>query len=166
MVVPPLDALRIAAAVVQFVDFASRIISKGNEYHKSVDGALVENKELEVVAANIQELSLRLHHSLSSKAKRALRKNLGSSSDPKTQNQALSSEEQALQTVVLNCETLAAELLEALARLKISGKASRWKSFRQAFKTIWTKEKIEAMLAKLSQARQELVVNLLVVLRY
>lgn len=79
MVVPPLDALTIAAAVVQFVDFSSRIISKGNEYHKSADGALVENKELEVVAASIQELSVRLHQSLSSKAKHALKKNLENS---------------------------------------------------------------------------------------
>jgi hypothetical protein len=165
MVVPPIDALSIAAAVVQFVDFSSRIISKGNEYHKSADGALVENKELEAVAANIEELSVRLHQSLSSKAKRALRKNLGNSSNSQNQDQPLSYEEQALQTVVINCKMLAAELLDALEQLKLSGKGSRWKSFRQAFKTIWAKEKIEAMLAKLSQARQQLVVNLLVVLR-
>lgn len=56
MVVPPLDALTLAAAVVQFVDFSSRIISKGNEYHKSADRALVENEEVEVVATNIQEI--------------------------------------------------------------------------------------------------------------
>ncbi|KAJ9647444.1 uncharacterized protein PV06_00157 [Exophiala oligosperma] len=163
MVVPPLDALSIAAAVVQFVDFSCRIISKGNEYHKSVDGAIVENKELEVVAANIQDLSGRLHYSLSSKAKRALRKHLDGSTGQK-QDQPLSYEEQALQAVVVDCQGFASELLEALERLKLRGNSTRWKSFRQAFKTIWAKEKIEAMLTKLGQARQQLVVNLLVVL--
>ncbi|KAL9114090.1 MAG: hypothetical protein Q9227_001862 [Pyrenula ochraceoflavens] len=164
MVVPPLDVLSIAAAVVQFVEFSSRIISKGNEYHKSADGALVENKELEVVASNIEELSMRLHQSLDSKAKQALRKNLEHSPKSQRETQPLSMEEQALRAVVDTCEVLASDLLEALERLKLSGKSSRWKSFRQAFKTIWTKEKIEAMLAKLGQAQQQLVVNLLVVL--
>ncbi|KIW12470.1 hypothetical protein PV08_09747 [Exophiala spinifera] len=163
MVIPPLDALSIAAAVVQFVDFSCRIISKGNEYHKSIDGSLVENKELEVVAANIQDLSGRLHSTLSSKAKRALRKNLNGRT-AQEQDQPLSYEEQALQAVVVDCQGFAAELLDALERLKLRGNSTRWKSFRQAFKTIWEKEKIEAMLTKLSQARQQLVVNLLVVL--
>lgn len=165
MVVPPLDALSIAAAVVQFVEFSSRIISKGNEYHKSADGALVENKELEAVATNVEELSARLHQSLDSKAKRALKKNLERSSNSQNQDQPLSIEEQALRAVVDKCEVLATELLVALEQLKLSGRGSRWKSFRQAFKTVWTKEKIEAMLAKLGQAQQQLVVNLLVVLR-
>jgi len=149
MVLLPLDALSVAAAVVQFVDFASKLISKGNEYHKSKDGALVENNELKAVTTNLLGLS----------------KTLRSSSNILPAMQDLSAEEKSLIDVAKACEQIANEFIDLLEGLQVSAGQARWKSFRQAFKTIWKKDEIEAMLRRLSMAREALTVNLLVVMR-
>jgi hypothetical protein len=39
----PLTALSVAACVVQFVDYGTKLLSKGRELYKSADGALWEN---------------------------------------------------------------------------------------------------------------------------
>ena len=61
---PPLrDALAArspSSSVVQFVDFAVKLIWKGNQYYKSADGNLEENAQLKDVADNFGKLSGRL----------------------------------------------------------------------------------------------------------
>lgn len=149
MVLVPLDALSVAGTVVQFVDFTIKMVSKGNEYYKSASGALVEHNDLELVATNMQKLNDNLESSLRLFDKHS----------------QLSPEEQALKTVVDACEGIALQFRDALNKLKISGKNTRWKSFRQAFKSIWDKDNLDEMLRRLVSARQELAINLLVVLR-
>lgn len=148
MVLVPLDALSVAGTVVQFVDFTIKLVSKGNEYYKSASGALVEHKDLELVATNMQKLN----------------DNLNSSLRLFDKHSQLSAEEQALKTVVDACEGIVLQFRDALSKLKISGKNTRWKSFRQAFKSIWDKDNLDEMLRRLVSARQELAINLLVVL--
>ena len=53
----PLSALSVAAAVVQFVDYSSRMVSKSREIYKSADGALAENIDLEVASKCLQRLT-------------------------------------------------------------------------------------------------------------
>jgi len=146
-----LAALGVAGTVVQFVDFSSKLISKGNEYHRSVSGALVEHTELRAIAENMAVLSAGLDKSMNTirSTKRAI----------------MSPEERSLQNVVEDCRKIALEFIEVLDRFTISGTSQRWKSFRQAFKTMWNKEKIEDTLRKLNMAREQLVINLLVVIR-
>lgn len=57
MVLETLAAVGLAYSVVQFVDFAVKIISKGNKYHKSTDGVLPENREYLGNAENFAHLS-------------------------------------------------------------------------------------------------------------
>ena len=40
-----------------------------------------------------------------------------------------------------------------------------WKSFRQAFKSVWKKEEIKAMLQRLSLQREQLVIHLVVIMK-
>ena len=51
-----LAALSVAAAIIQFVDYSTKVVSKGRELYKSIDGTLSENIELE--AASIRPRSL------------------------------------------------------------------------------------------------------------
>lgn len=52
----PVAALGVAAAVVQFVDFSSRLVSKGHELYHSATGELAENAEMEKASKRLQEL--------------------------------------------------------------------------------------------------------------
>jgi len=46
----PMSALSLAGNIVQFLDFSIYLVGKAHEIHKSVDGALSENLDAEVVA--------------------------------------------------------------------------------------------------------------------
>jgi hypothetical protein len=49
--------LSFAAAVVQFVDFSTKLVSKGQRYYQSADGALAENSEMEEASKQLQVLT-------------------------------------------------------------------------------------------------------------
>ena len=57
MVLAALAALSVASSVVQFVDFSVKVISKGNKYYRSTDGALVENTELVATVETFRRLN-------------------------------------------------------------------------------------------------------------
>jgi hypothetical protein len=158
MAIDPLTALGIAGNVIQFVDFASKLVSKGGQYYRSADGALLQHTELSAAAENLQRLShglgtsLRIEQSIpSTKPYEPLREyNLA---------------ELGLWHANSECYKLAKELSKALEDLKVSGKHRRWESFRQAFRTLWSEEKIETLSKRLDSARAQLVIHLLVHLR-
>ncbi|KAK0106604.1 hypothetical protein ONS96_004225 [Cadophora gregata f. sp. sojae] len=52
-----LAALGVAAAVVQFLDFSSKLISKGQQLYHSKNGALIENTEMEEASRRLQGLT-------------------------------------------------------------------------------------------------------------
>jgi hypothetical protein len=158
MVIDPLSALSIAGNVIQFVDFTSKLISKGSQYYKSIDGALLEHTELSAVAQSLQRLnrglgaSMRLEQSMLT-----VRPDL----PPQKYNLA----EQGLWDANNECYKLAEEFSRALEDLQVSGKHRRWESFRQAFKTVWSEEKVESLYKRLSNAREQLMIHLLVHMR-
>ena len=162
MVLEAFAALSVASAVVQFVDFTSKVISKGNKYYNSPDGNLEENAELRDIAAKIRRLT------------GLLTKSAAPRHDPYRESQAQDSliastrpepEERALEGVVEECKKIAAELISALDKLKLHGSHKRWDSFRQALKSCWGKKAIEKMLERLRLAREDLVLHLLVIMR-
>ena len=56
----PLSAIGLASNVVQFVDFASRLISTGTEVYESVSGVTDRTLELERIYKNLSSFSLKL----------------------------------------------------------------------------------------------------------
>jgi len=60
MLLDPLTALSLAGTVVQFVDFTSKILAKGAEIHRSLDGSLRENVEVESIVKDLVQLNSRL----------------------------------------------------------------------------------------------------------
>ena len=141
--VDPMSALGLAGNVVQFVDFASKLIAKGNKYYNAADGALVEHTELKTAARCLKDL----------------RRVLGTSRNgPST----LSAEEQALDKVIHDCNDIASEIVDVLNQLRVSETHQKWKSFRQVFKTVWNKEKVEEMLRRLDMAQMHFIIHFLV----
>ena len=158
MVIDPLSALGIAGNVIQFVDFASKLVSKGGQYYRSVDGALIQHTELSAATENFRRLSSGLATSLRLEQSML---NPRPGQPPRKYNLA----EQGLWDANSECYTLAEELTKALQDLKVSGKHRRWESFRQAFRTLWSEEKIETLSKKLISAREQLMIHLLVHMR-
>jgi hypothetical protein len=144
-VLDPMTALSLAANVVQFVDFASKIVSKGRRIYLSENGALPKNLELEVVTNDL----LRLAQSL---------RNDGLSTG------TLNNEEKSLQTMSDECSKIAEELLRRLEKLKVKSDAKQrgWKSLRQALKSVWNKEELDELSERLLQFRDQLQFHTLV----
>jgi len=53
----PLSALSVAASLVQFVDFGSRMLSDAKEMYTSTPGRTLRNLELSTMAADLSKLS-------------------------------------------------------------------------------------------------------------
>jgi hypothetical protein len=60
MVLDPMSAVSLAATIVQFVDFSSKIVSKGYHLYKSADGVLPENERLRYVITDLKSLNSKL----------------------------------------------------------------------------------------------------------
>jgi len=145
MVLDPISALSLAANVVQFVDFSSKVVSKGCRIYISADGALPNNLELEVVTNDLSRLAKGLK-------------------DSELNTVTVSEEEKSLQTMSDECSKIAEELLRRLENLKVKGNSKQrgWKSLRQALKSEWSKEELDGLSERLSIFRDQLQFHILV----
>lgn len=144
----PFSALSIATSVVQFVDFGVKLISKSKELYRSTDGVLADHAEQAAVATRLRELARLLTPPL-----------------PNTSLDKLSLAEKALFEITKECQDLADEFIDALDELRASERRQKWKSFRQALKSVWKSAGIERRLVSLDRLRQLIIVHLLVVLK-
>lgn len=146
----PFTALSAATAVVQFVDFGAKLISKSYEIYKSADGVLADYTEQAAVASRLEELNRRLSDSITE---------CGGVKTP-TLNQ------RALKEATQDCKQVADDFLLAIDNLKVAGSHRQWKSFRQAFKSVWKKEGLDQRLVQMDRLRQQVMIHLLVVVQY
>lgn len=150
MPLDPLTALSVAASVIQFVEFSSQIVSKARHIYQSPHGILQGNYENETISIRLQSLAEGLKVPLKPK-----------------EDTAVTKQDQALQDICMECISLSDELLLRLDKLKVPSIAQqrRWKSCRQALKSVWSKKKLDAAAARLSQLRSELDSHVLYYLR-
>ncbi|KAL9620719.1 MAG: hypothetical protein Q9160_004732 [Pyrenula sp. 1 TL-2023] len=146
MALDPMSALSCATAVIQFVGFGTKLLSKSKEIYQSTDGILEEQAEQAVISSRLSELSRRLSSSLS--------QNLTA--------RGLSPAEEALQDATNRCQNVAEDFAWAIDKLRISGKTRKWRSFQQALKGLWSKEETEQRMALLDRLQQDVVIHLLV----
>lgn len=146
MVFDPSAAVGLAAAVIQFVDFGAKLVAKSREIYESTDGVLADHAEQAAVSSRLLELSKRLLQAHNASV--TLRE--------------VSPAEHALRDIAVECATQANEFADAIDQLGNGGSHRKWKSFRQAVKSVWSKKEIDARLARLNRLQQEVVVHLLV----
>jgi len=145
MVLDPLTAIGLAGNIVQFVDFSCKVIDKAQDIHKAEDQSLPENTEAETVAKALLALNSKIKDGIPSPS---------------------SGSEEILQALCDGCDNVARELVAALEKLKVKGERTKWKSMRQALKTVLSKDKLDSILKRLSSIRDQLNLNFLVTLRY
>jgi hypothetical protein len=146
----PLTAVGLAGSIIQFVDFSSRLVSKSQAIHRSANGELVENEHLEQTTTDLLRLQATLQQGLHSRLSA----------------KELTKDEQALHDLSKTCVEVGTKLLSKLQKLKAGGERRKWKSFRQALKSIWSKEEVDALSWRLKGLREEMDTRMIVHLRY
>lgn len=187
----PLSAVALAGNALQFLEFAVKLVSKGRQIHTSRDGLLIDYADVAITAACLNELSRQLESDLQSKPLTRQAGNVFDSSGLQNRlDYALrsgSGEEELegilrkkdhvnltraddrtdviLRVINKGCFRVACELTEALESLRYNGRRSKWKSMRQAFKSIYGQSRINDLRAQLENYRATLDTCLLVAMR-
>ena len=166
----PLTALGVASNIIQLVQFTSDLVSKSREYYDSADGALVEQLELEAITKSLQELSKDLIVPTGGWPNAATTKQQLSElsnefdGDLAVVSKAMETEKQ-LSELCRGCREVSKELLIIIQGLKSKGTRTKWKSFRQALKSVLEEDKIKALEARLDRYRRQIDTTLLISLR-
>ncbi|CAD6441199.1 4159d68c-3291-4313-9b2a-ad5586edc72e [Sclerotinia trifoliorum] len=105
----PISAFSLAASIIKFVDFTSKITSTAAELHHSSSGALANNLELSMIVLDLSDISNDL------KAR-----------NPHQEKHGYSKDELALISLASKCEELSGKLLHDLDGLKIKGSHTLW----------------------------------------
>lgn len=143
----PTTALGLACNVVQLVDVFWKVVSKSREIYKN--GALPENRDLETITLDLQQVNSRLLVFLHQ-------------ADEKSE---LSEEDQNVRTLCLSCNKIGGELVARLDLLKVSNRDRNWKSVRQALKSVWIISTLDEIAARLQACRLQLNTRILLSLR-
>jgi hypothetical protein len=147
-----LSALSIAASVAQFLEFGCSLVSKSKEIYHSVDGALPRNISAEHATRRLIELSEVI------KAGLVL--------DSHQPDLALNVDD-ALRSICDGCIAASETLLSKLDKLKVQNGQGmrRFKSVRQALKSVWSQKSLDELAERLQYFRREMDAHILVSLR-
>lgn len=127
MILVALAALSLAGAILQFVDFSSKIYSSSREIYESSSVALTVNEEIGKAVKNwrmTQKLRWPLDHN-----------------DPRLSPATRQNPDDAeLNDLCGTFQKIASELKIRLNSLKVQGNHQRWDIFRQAIKGAWAEK--------------------------
>ena len=146
-------AIGLAGNVAQFIEYALKIVSKGKEAYKNVDGVTHENSDFERVADELRVSSKKLSSSLADRNVQP--------KDPAAKN-----EDAGLIAIAQSCEKIAGSLINLLDTFKVEpGKFRRLRSLGQAVKAAWKKDEVEQLEATLRSYQRQLDTRIIVSLR-
>ena len=146
----PPSATGLASNIIQFINFGTKIVSKGNQIYNSNDGKIAEHRELELVTNDLIIIQ--------SKLKGCLRVN-GNTRD-------LAEDDGALESLTSASSEIATTLLDRLNRVRAQGPHLRWKSLRQASKSVCSESVVDELAKRIATLKDELEIRNLVSLRY
>ena len=142
-----LEAIGAAAAILQFVDFASKLLVTGYDVYKSQAGATPQTVHTQKLCTELQSISAQL-----SQAPRG--------------NITLNDREQSLWRLADRAHDLAWHLGLLLDSLKLKKATFKsWGALRQSWRILHQKDKVAEMVARLDEIKSLMDTNLLVLLR-
>jgi hypothetical protein len=142
----PLTALGLASSIVQLVTFMGDLLSKSRAYYKFC--GWVPHRTARARSNNCQP----------SKAERRPHRSNGRKFDGDPNRTTT-------QRACGGCKAVSKELLDVIRDLKSKGSNKKRQSFRQALKSIWQEDKINALEARLGRYRSQIDTTLLISLR-
>jgi len=144
-----LAAIGLAGNIVQFIDFGAKVLSKANQIRK--DGSTAENIHLDVVTKDLSRHIECLRSFIETQQR---------------ETRVLPEDETAFYDICGGCLQVAHELETALKTLGSNGKVGKWKSYRQALKSIWGKSRVTELQNRLSLYSSQIDRSLLASIRY
>ncbi|KAF2734654.1 hypothetical protein EJ04DRAFT_564072 [Polyplosphaeria fusca] len=144
----PLSAIGLASNVIQFVEFAGKLIGEAQEAYESAEGVSLRNANVENIANDL----LSLHQQLKRDACR-------------TPGSTASAAEEQLQRLVAESTQIAEKLIQIVQGLRGGGHNRRWTSVRHALASAWKQKDITVLKARLGEIRQQLDTTLLICVR-
>jgi hypothetical protein len=143
-----MESLGLASNIVQLVHFGASLLSEASERYSSLAGATIGHAELNDIARNLKELTLRLEGSSEAA--------YSGSTGP----------DQRLLEIYKRCRAVADELLSVLDALRVTGKHRRWESLKQAIRSIWHEKQIEDLRSRLNDLQSVILLCLVGAMRY
>lgn len=147
----PSSAVGVASAVVQFVDFSSKLIWGTIKIYR----AKQENRrggedydDLQDLTESLVGINDRIRLELSG-----------------LNEATMSGNDQVVAKLCRECNQIAEELLSALKRLKSGSRNQAWASFVQALRTVWSESEIESLKKTLDSFRTQISMHTLVSVR-
>lgn len=149
----PFTALSLAGNVVQFVQLACNLTAKAHDVYSSTSGVSEEDLEMETVTTRllgtVQELDTHLN-----------------TVDRAISHASTSKSSKRLSEIANACRMIAEDILRRLDAMKMREPPTVWRSVRQAFKIMWTKEELDALMKRLKAYIAELDTTILVSMKY
>jgi hypothetical protein len=145
----PLSALSTATAVIQFLDFAGKVVSGTCEIYRGRPPKKTDPN------SSIASITTSLH---------AATKSLGTFKE-KLPLRPWSSQDAAISKLAESCTEVGEELLALLKRLRAQSNRRIWPSFRTALLTVWSEKDIERLCQTLEDYRQQISMHILIALR-
>ncbi|THV49265.1 hypothetical protein BGAL_0204g00200 [Botrytis galanthina] len=145
----PVSAISLAAVIAQFIDYSCKIVCKSKEIYNSTSGLTTEHNRTEMVTLRLKELTQVIRP------------------PPKKTNSGSSIVHSRLQMITQECIVVSDTLIDHLNQLKAPTQSQhpKWKSFRMALKSVWSKHEIDEFALRLRDLRKELDTELLLLLR-
>ncbi|KAI0449963.1 hypothetical protein F5B21DRAFT_492597 [Xylaria acuta] len=144
MVLEALSAIGLAANVIQFLDYAHRILSESQEIFHSASGISAQHADFEAIAVSLSALSDKLI------------------APPAPSSIKLPPDEDEIHKVAALSRATAHELISCIQKLRRSGgRHRRWASIRQALEGLWNKDRIDQLVRRLRDMRSQLSTHIL-----
>lgn len=141
----PLTAIGLASAIVQFVDFSTKILHGAQEMYESASGATEENRSLEVVVSDVKRLSSKLKATCRAQQ---------------------SDDEKALCSLAEECNSLSADLFELLQKVKSKDSKSKRQAALAALKNKRYESKKLGIEKRLESCRSQLGLQISLLTRF
>jgi hypothetical protein len=141
----PMTAIGLTSAIVQFIDYSTRLVDAASDIHRSASGTSLENQNIEFVMSELKALSLRL--------------------DPPRTGQP-TDDEQALCRLAAECRILSDQILSLLEKIKPRNPKSKRESFWSAIKTMWNDREMKELVQRVQNCRSQLELQLNFLMRF
>jgi hypothetical protein len=135
MVLESLAAIGLTGNIVQFIAFASHLVSKSREIYRSASGVSDEHLDLETISDDVLFLSAKLKASSASDA--------------------------GLGALAGRCIIIADELCLAISELRVQPQGrKKWDSFKKALRSLWKKPRVQELMSQLDNIREQILLHL------
>lgn len=142
----PLTALGLASAILQIVDFSSKLVHGAKEAYSSASGTTTELEDSEIGVNSLKRLTRQL--------------------DVDVTAAHLSTEDKNLIDLKKGCEKLSGEIEDIVQATKVKKSGSKRASLEVSLKAMSRKKKIASLEGRLTKYRSQILEHMSAMMRY